>query len=950
MKKRMIKRFFMMFMVMVLIMPTLFSSLAVRVNADEEDSPYVDVYGDDEDEPTPDPQPQPDPDPVIPPAPEPQPDPDPVIPPAPEPTPEPTPEPYIDPVLPPEPTPTPEPTPEPIIKAQMKIAASPTTASFGTVEPGDSATLSVTVSESGNEGANLAWYEVDNDDFFSVTAPSQTLLMPGDAVNFILTLKSDKDPGNYSGSLSFVGSDAAGNQSTAAVTVTATIKGNTPHVDSVVVSPGSASVKTGGSIRFSATVNGSYLPSTAVTWRVRGCGGNTNVDENGFLTVGTDETAGTIAVVASSVVDPDVQGSADVRIVQDKRTHYVSVTAGDGGTVSGGGTVEEGKSVTVYASPNAGYTFKGWYDDAGSFLSNKKNWTIASVMDDLSLNAKFVRAGVRVVTYSSPDNGGVTSGDGTYNVGTTVTVKASANSGYYFKYWKSNNKVVSKDKVFKITNVNNDLKLTAVFERNRFTVTTGVSPAGAGAVDGAGTYDPGSNVTLKAYAESSYNFKGWYSNYQLLSESTTFTINNINSDVNITAVFEKRGTAAFLMTSTAGSGGKITPAVSAPVPAGSNVSYTITPDAGYYISDVKIDGQSIGAVAIYGFTNVQANHTIEAFFAKKDENKGSKSSADSDVTTGKTMDEAKKDIGNASKSELDETKEDIVETKLNTDMDQLTGVLQKYNMTPEEAYLHINDEIGAEMFLDAFKDGYITFTLNNDYSFDGVKNTSNDEVIYAAKPTIANMEEVYDSIVTDTEAIGTLAGYPLEMNIDVTDMTGITDEVDLKAIEKIAKENNLAIDNIFDITVLKTYEGVTNHITEFGAPAEFTLKVPATLRATGSNYKIIHVHNGEAEILDNLSTDPDEIVFRTDRLSSFAMAYDAPNSFEAGKITGEPNQIYVDKVNDSIPGARTPGSSKVFVIVLLIVIVLCLAAVVVVLVINNRGRKSGPKPPAAKTT
>ncbi len=938
MRKRTLKRILMVLMAVALIAPTILASVSVR--AEDEDNPYVDVYGDED----PDPAPAPDPDP----APEPQDDPMP----DPDPAPDPDPDPqegtgFIDPVLPPDPQPDP-----PVIKAEMHISANPPSASFGTVNPGQSATTTITVSESGNEGANLQWYEVDNDNFFSVTAPSQTLLMPGDSVDFILTLNPNLSPGNYSGSMSFVGSDAAGNQSTDSVQVTATVQDNPPHVDSVTVSPGSASIKKGGFATFSATVRGTNLPSTDVTWHVRGNGsGDTAVDENGRVTIGADETAGQVAVVAVSVVDPGVEGQAMINVQSDPKTHYVSVSAGPGGTASGGGTVKEGESITVYASPNSGYTFKGWYGSDGSFLSNKKNLTIDHVYDDISLNAQFSASSAVVITNSSPGCGGETSGDGTYAVGSSVTVKANPYNGYTFKYWKMNDSVVSRDKNFKISNLNGEYRLYAIFERNRFTVTTGVSPSGAGAVDGAGTYDPGKDVTLKAYAASGYRFTGWYINYQLQSSSDTFTISGINSDYNVTAVFEKRGSAAYVMTSTAGSGGTITPAVSAPVPEGSNVSYTITPNAGYYISDVKIDGVSIGAVPIYAFTNVQANHKIEAFFAKKDANKGSKTSDQSDATTGKTMDQARDALNDASKSELDEMKQDAAETKLNTDMDQMTGVLQKYNMTPEEAYLHFNDDIGAEMFLEAFKDGYISMALNNDYSFDNEVNKSGEGVIYAQRPAITNMEEVYDSIVTDTEALGTLEGIPLSMNIDVTNMTGITNEEDLKAIQDLAKAENLAIDNTFDITILKTYDGVTDHITEMGADAEFSLKVPASLSTRGARVKILHVHDGEAEILDNLSTAADEARFRTNKLSTFAMAYETTNSFDAGKITGEQGKIYVDKINDELPAARGPRASKAVVIVLICVIALCVAVVAIMLTVNNKGsKKKGPRAGDPKTS
>ncbi len=44
-------------------------------------------------------------------------------------------------------------------------------------------------------------------------------------------------------------------------------------------------------------------------------------------------------------------------------------------------------------------------------------------------------------------------------------------------------------------------------------------------------------------------------------------------------------------------------------------TYTITPQAGYKIADVLVDGVSVGVVATYTFSSVTTNHKIEAKFA-----------------------------------------------------------------------------------------------------------------------------------------------------------------------------------------------------------------------------------------------------------------------------------------------------------------------------------------------
>ncbi|MBR6452044.1 MAG: InlB B-repeat-containing protein [Lachnospiraceae bacterium] len=792
--------------------------------------------------------------------------------------------------------------------------------------------------------------EVDNDDFFTVTAPAQSLLMPGDKGVFVLDLHTDLDPGSYSGTLTIVGSDAAGTQKTVGVTVTATVKQDGPHVDSVTISPSSLTLGKGGSAQLSATVRGSNLPTTDVDWAIRGAGdAGTTISQNGFLQIGAKEDSQSVMVMATAVADPSVGDSITVSIQPDTKTHYVTVKAGEGGSVSGGGTVKEGDSMTVYASPGAGYSFRGWYDQNDNYVSNKKTYTIENVTSDISLLAKFDRASVSVVTYASPAEGGATSGDGTYTVGGSATIKAAANKGYTFKGWKIGNDIVSKDSTFTLTNLNSDVQAYAVFDRNQFTVNVDVTPSNSGAVDGAGAYDPGKDVKLRAYASQGYVFKGWYSNYQLMSTSDTMAISKIDKDYCISAVFEKKGTKSYVMSSKAGAGGKITPAVSAAVPEGSSVNYAITPDPGYYIQDVKVDGKSVGALASYAFTNIQANHTIEASFAKKQAQKGTKTAEE--TTTGKTMDEARKDAAKASDADKKSAEDNAEAVKANTDLDEMQGILQEYDMTTEEAYLHINDDVGAQMFMDAYKQGYISLVMNNDYSYDNVVSKVNDSLLYQQRPAIKNMEETYDSIVTDTEAIGTLSGKKLELHIDVTDLTGMTSQDDMDKLVKLAKDENLAIDNFFDITILKTYDGVTSHVTDIGADAEFSLRAPDSLRKTGGQYKILHIHDGEAEILDDLSSDPNEIDFKANTFSTFAMAYVVNDAFSAGKITGDQgNAVYVDTLNQTTGAPGLSRASKIVVIVLIAVIVVALVIVAFLIGAQSKGgKKPGGKKPGGNT-
>ena len=72
----------------------------------------------------------------------------------------------------------------------------------------------------------------------------------------------------------------------------------------------------------------------------------------------------------------------------------------------------------------------------------------------------------------------------------------------------------------------------------------------------------------------------------------------------------------YTITANASTGGSISPAGATSVYKGDSPTFTITPNSGYQVADVKVDGKSVGTVASYTFENVTASHTIEATFEK----------------------------------------------------------------------------------------------------------------------------------------------------------------------------------------------------------------------------------------------------------------------------------------------------------------------------------------------
>ena len=91
-----------------------------------------------------------------------------------------------------------------------------------------------------------------------------------------------------------------------------------------------------------------------------------------------------------------------------------------------------------------------------------------------------------------------------------------------------------------------------------------------------------------------------------------YTFTNVTADHTISVEF---ALGTFTISASAGPHGSIAPAGNVRLALGGAQSYVITPEPGYHVAEVRVDGRSVGAVTSYAFTNVTASHTISAGFA-----------------------------------------------------------------------------------------------------------------------------------------------------------------------------------------------------------------------------------------------------------------------------------------------------------------------------------------------
>ena len=161
-------------------------------------------------------------------------------------------------------------------------------------------------------GVTYGVYNSNNEKVYTVTTGE-----PAEVVLGTYTIKCENVPAGYLINDTVVKRLVVTEGQTYDVNVTLQSGSVEPIVTSVTVSPATASVEKGATKQFAAMVNGENITDHSVTWSVDGAVSEaTEIDETGLLTVAEDETAEQLTVVATSVQDPNVSGSAAVTVTE----------------------------------------------------------------------------------------------------------------------------------------------------------------------------------------------------------------------------------------------------------------------------------------------------------------------------------------------------------------------------------------------------------------------------------------------------------------------------------------------------------------------------------------------------------------------------------------------------------------------------------------------------------
>lgn len=214
--------------------------------------------------------------------------------------------------------------------------------------------------------------------------------------------------------------------------------------------------------------------------------------------------------------------------------YTVSITAGDGGTISSaGGTYDKDTQISITATPNAEYLFQAWSD------GNTDNPRSIKVTADLTITANFVKKQydltVNVVGEGAVAEEVVIQG-GRYNSGSQIKLTAAESEGWKFEGWSG--ALETTDNPITLS-VDGEKEITATFIREKYDLNITIEGEGIvteEVVVQPTQYDYETQVKLTATAEEYWEFIEWSGDIESTENPFIITIDSAKS---LTAKFAK---------------------------------------------------------------------------------------------------------------------------------------------------------------------------------------------------------------------------------------------------------------------------------------------------------------------------------------------------------------------------------------------------------------------------
>lgn len=311
-------------------------------------------------------------------------------------------------------------------------------------------------------------------------------------------------------------------------------------------------------------------------------------------------------------------------------TFSLTASAGAGGSITPEGVVEalQGETYSFTITPDQGYGISDVLID-GASQGSLTSYTFSNVSADHTVEAAFEVEALPLfaITASAGQNGSISpSGTIQATLGDDVLYEIIPAEGYLIQDLVVDGVSQGALSSYALLNVMAAHTINALFEPEplpTYEIFVSVGPNGSIAEDGTVAV-ASENRTITASASDSVSFVVKPdAGYQILDvlvdgqsigPAASYTFASISNNHTFSASFAFAPPQIFTVSTLAGPNGSISPAGNTQVVKGSSVTCAITPDSGYRVLDVLVDGVSQGPVNTHVFSNVAEDHAISASF------------------------------------------------------------------------------------------------------------------------------------------------------------------------------------------------------------------------------------------------------------------------------------------------------------------------------------------------
>ncbi|MBM4167018.1 MAG: T9SS type A sorting domain-containing protein [Ignavibacteria bacterium] len=322
----------------------------------------------------------------------------------------------------------------------------------------------------------------------------------------------------------------------------------------------------------------------------------------------------------SSVSVSDIDGDI---VVANAASHTVSVlknvndtftitaSAGSNGTISPSGdvSVDPGANQQFTFTPNTGYSVDSVFVD-GSFVGSLVGYTFNNVTENHTISVEF-KINTFTIFASAGSNGTISpSGNVSVDYGASQQFTFTPGTGYYVESVSVDSLLVDSLVGYTFNNVTENHTISVEFNINTFTITASAGINGTISPSGDVSVDYGASQQFTFTPNTGYSVDSVFVDGSFVDSLVGYTFNNVTANHTISVKFK----ITFTITASAGSNGTISPSGNVNVNYGANQQFTFTPNTGYSVDSVFVDGLFVGSLVSYTFNNVIANHTISVKF------------------------------------------------------------------------------------------------------------------------------------------------------------------------------------------------------------------------------------------------------------------------------------------------------------------------------------------------